>query len=252
MLAQQMNVDNIAHNLANVNTTGFKKTRLEFQDLLYQTFKSAGAPIAAGTEGVPSDLEIGYGTRPVATQRIFAQGNAAPTNNPLDVMIDGNGFFQLLMPDGTVAYTRDGTFKISSEGKIVNSEGLTLQPEMTIPQDATDVSVGADGRVSVLLAGNRVPQDLGQIELARFINPGGLKSMGHNILSATVASGEPITGIPGETGMGRIAQGFLEMSNVEVVEEMVNLIVAQRAYEINSKAVQTADDMLSLTNNLRR
>lgn len=198
------------------------------------------------------ELEIGYGTRPVATQRLFAQGNAVSTNNPLDLMIDGNGFFQLLMPDGTTSYTRDGTFKISSDGKIVTSEGMTVQPELTIPQDAVEVSVGSDGKISVLLAGNRVPQELGQIDLARFINPAGLKSVGHNMYTATSASGEPITSVPGEEGMGRLSQGFLEQSNVEVVEEMVNLIVAQRAYEINSKAIQTAEDMLTLTNNLRR
>jgi flagellar basal-body rod protein FlgG len=251
MIAQQMNVDNIANNLANVNTTGYKKSKLEFQDLLYQQLRLAGATQAEGAQ-VPVELQIGYGTRPVATQRIFSQGTITPTSNPLDVSIDGAGFLQVTLPDGTTGYTRDGALKLSSEGVIVTSDGYPLEPQVTIPPDATDINISANGLVSVKLPGESAFQDVGQLELARFINPAGLKSIGRNLLLETASSGTAIVGAPDEAGFGKLSQGFLELSNVEVVDEMVNMIVAQRAYEINAKAIQTSEEMLANANNLKR
>lgn len=251
MIAQQMNVDNIANNLANVNTTGYKKSKLEFQDLLYQQLRLAGATQAEGAQ-VPVELQIGYGTRPVATQRIFSQGTIVPTGNPLDVSIDGDGFLQVTLPDGTSAYTRDGALKISAEGTIVTSDGYPLEPQLTIPQDASDINISSNGEVSVKLPGVTQFQDVGQLELARFINPAGLKSIGRNLLLETQSSGTPIIGAPSEEGLGKLSQRFLELSNVEVVDEMVSMIVAQRAYEINAKAIQTSEEMLSNANNLKR
>ncbi len=251
MVAQQMNVDNIANNLANVNTTGFKKSRLEFQDVLYQNVRRAGTASALGSE-VPTGLSIGYGTRASATVREFTEGNLTPTGNPLDLAIDGDGFFQVQLPDGSTGYTRDGAFNINGEGEIVNSDGYFLLPQMSVPQDATAVSVGSDGTVEVMVAGQTDPQQIGQIELARFVNPAGLTSLGRNVATPTRASGDPITDIPTQSGLGQIDQGYLEMSNVKVVDEMVNMIVAQRSYEMNSKAIQTADDMAGIANNLKR
>ena len=251
MIAQQMNVDNIANNLANVNTTGFKKSKLEFQDLLYQQLRLAGATQAEGAQ-VPVELQIGYGTRPVATQRIFSQGTVISTNNPLDVSIDGDGFLQVTLPDGTVSYTRDGALKKSAEGNIVTSDGYTLEPQVTIPPDATAINISSDGEVSVLVPGDATMQTVGQLELARFVNPAGLKSVGRNLFLETEASGVPITGQPDTEGYGKLSQGFLELSNVEVVDEMVNMIVAQRAYEINARAIQTSEEMLANANNLKR
>jgi len=251
MIAQQMNVDNVANNLANVNTTGFKRSKIEFQDVLYQNFRKAGSASALGSE-VPVGLAIGYGSRASATSRLYTEGDLSPTGNPLDLAINGDGFFQIQHPDGTIAYTRDGAFKISGDGRIVNSDGFYLDPEITIPLDATAVSVGTDGTVEVKVAGQIEPTTVGQIELARFVNPAGLEKLGRNLLVATRASGDPLTDIPTQSGLGQIDQGYLEMSNVKVVDEMVNMIVAQRAYEMNSKAIKTADDMASIANNLKR
>jgi flagellar basal-body rod protein FlgG len=251
MIAQQMNVDNIANNLANVNTTGYKKSKLEFQDLLYQQMRMAGATQAEGAQ-VPVELQIGYGTRPVATQRIFSQGTVMATNNTLDVSIDGQGFLQVALPDGTTAYTRDGALKLSAQGVVVTSDGYAMEPQITIPPDATEINISANGEVSVKLPGVAQFQDVGQLELARFINPAGLKSVGRNLLLETQSSGNPMVGAPDEEGLGKLSQGFLELSNVEIVDEMVNMIVAQRAYEINAKAIQTSEEMLSNANNLKR
>ncbi|HEX2999371.1 MAG TPA: flagellar basal-body rod protein FlgG [Armatimonadota bacterium] len=251
MEAQQLNVDVIANNLANVNTTGFKKSRVDFQDVMYQTTRAAGSPSARGVQ-VPTGIQVGLGTRPVATQKMFTQGDFTQTGNSLDMVIEGQGFFQVQRPDGTIAYTRDGSMKLDSQGRLVNSDGYVLQPEIVIPAGANDVSIGSDGTVSVNLPGQTAPQEVGQIQVSRFINPAGLSSAGRNLFLQTASSGDPETGTPGLNGMGTIAQGFVEMSNVKVVEEMVNMIVAQRAYEINSKGIQTADQMLELSNNLRR
>jgi flagellar basal-body rod protein FlgG len=251
MIAQQMNVDNIANNLANVSTTGFKKSKIEFQDILYQNYRRAGSATAIGSE-VPTGLAIGYGTRVASTVRQFTEGNLTSTGNPLDLAITGDGFFQIQHPDGTIAYTRDGAFKLSADGRIVTSDGYFLLPEITVPEDATAISVGADGVVEVMIVGEEEPVEIGQIELARFINPAGLMAIGRNLLVATGASGSPITDVPTQNGLGQIDQGYLEMSNVKVVDEMVNMIVAQRAYEMNSKAIQTADDMAAIANNLKR
>ncbi len=251
MAGQQMNVDNIANNLANVNTTGFKRSKLEFQDVLYQNYRRAGVASSIGSE-VPVGLSIGYGTRPAATVREYSTGDLSLTTNPLDVAIEGGGFFQVQMADGSTGYTRDGAFKLSSEGQLVTSDGYFLQPEISVPEDTTAISVGQDGIIQVQQFGQDEPTEVGQIELARFVNPAGLSAIGRNILVQTSASGDPITDIPGQSGLGRTNQGYLEMSNVAVVDEMVNMIVAQRAYEMNSKAIQTADDMSQVANNLKR
>ena len=251
MTAQQLNVDNIANNLANVNTTGFKKAKVEFQDIMYQSLRKPGVQSAVGAV-TPTALDIGYGARPVATTREYSVGTLQQTGNPLDIAIDGDGFFQVQQPDGTTAYSRDGSIKLTAEGRLATSDGYLLTPEITIPQDASSISIAVDGTVSVVQSGSNTPADVGQIELARFINPAGMSAIGHNLYQETPASGTPITGVPSEAGMGKLNQGYLEMSNVDVVTEMVNLIVAQRAYEINSKAIQTADDMTSLVNNLKR
>lgn len=251
MTAQQFSIDTIANNLANVNTTGFKKSRVDFQDLLYQSVRYAGTPVSAGAQ-IPTGIQLGHGVRPVATQKMFSQGTFMQTNNPLDVVIEGDGFFQVLLPDGTIAYTRDGAFKKDGDGRIVTSDGYPLEPEILIPEDAVSINIGSDGTVSVLQAGSDQPEFVENIELVRFINPAGLRSRGGNLFTATVASGEPSVGTPGLYGFGSLAQGYLEMSNVQVVEEMVNMIVAQRAYETNSKAIQASDDMLQTANNLRR
>lgn len=251
MVAQQMNVDTIANNLANVNTTGFKKSKIEFQDVLYQNIRKAGSASSAGTQ-IPTELAIGYGTRAVSTNRQFTVGDLTQTGNPLDMAIAGDGFFQVQYPDGSTVYTRDGAFKVSGDGRVVTSEGYSLLPEITIPEDATSVSIGTDGSVEVMQVGSDVATQIGQIELARFINPAGLSALGHNLLVQTGASGDPLTDIPTQSGLGQVDQGYLEMSNVSVVDEMVNMIVAQRAYEMNSKAIQTADDMSQIANNLKR
>lgn len=251
MQAQTLNIDVIANNLANVNTSGFKKSRADFQDLLYQIVRPAGVASAQGNE-VPTGIQLGHGTRPVATQKIFTQGDFQQTGNELDMAIEGSGFFQVLQPNGETAYTRAGTFKVDSEGRVVTSDGFSLEPEMSISSDSISVSIGTDGTVSILQAGETEPSEIGTIQLVRFLNPAGLKSIGRNLYLPTKASGDEMTGTPGEDGFGTIAQGYVEMSNVSVVEEMVNMIVAQRAYEINSKAIKAADDMLQMANNLKR
>ena len=251
MESQQINLDVVANNLANVNTVGFKRSRADFQELLYQEERQPGAASSPTTQ-IPTGIEIGLGVMPVATQKIFSVGNMEQTNNPLDLAIEGDGFFKITMPNGDIAYTRAGSFKLDNEGRMVNSNGYPMDPEITIPADTTQITISADGIVSVAQGGSNVPTEVGSIELAKFINPAGLRPIGKNLFLATEASGDEITGVPGEEGMATLNQGFLEMSNVNVVEEMVNLIISQRAYEINSKAIQAADDMLQLANNLRR
>lgn len=252
MQAQQVNVDVIANNLANVNTTGFKRTRADFQDLLYQSLRSAGAASSVGGE-FPTGFEVGQGARVVGTAKVFSQGDFRETGNPLDLVIEGDGFFQITLPNGATAYTRSGSFKIDSQGRMCTSEGWLLAPEVTIPPNAVEVTVGSDGTVSILNGDTGAVEDLGNpIELARFSNPAGLKSTGHSAYLATPASGEAMTGSAGSLGLGAISQGFLEMSNVSVVEEMVNLIAGQRAYEVSSKAIQASDEMLQMANNVKR
>jgi flagellar basal-body rod protein FlgG len=251
MEAQQVNIDTIANNIANVNTTGFKQGRAEFQDLLYQNIRPAGAPSSASTE-YPVGLQLGLGTRPVATTRIYTQGDFRQTGNPLDLVVQGKGFFQVRLPSGETAYTRDGSFHMSNTGALVTSDGNPVEPQITIPADAQEIVIGNDGTVSVTVSGQTASQQVGTIQIANFQNPSGLNAIGSNLLAVTTASGQPVVGNPGETGLGTINQGFLEQSNVNVVDEMVNMIIAQRAYEVNSRAVRVADDMLSQINNLSR
>ena len=251
MEAQKLNIDVISNNLANVNTAGFKKSRADFQDLLYQTIRLPGATSAEGSQ-IPSGIQVGMGVKPVAVQKIFQQGDFAQTGNSLDLVIEGNGFFQILMPDGTTSYTRSGAFKLDSEGRIVNSDGYPLEPAITIPSNTTSISVSTDGKISVTQPGVNTPTQIGQIETAGFINPGGLNALGKNLFQQTASSGDPTTGNPGTNGLGTISQGFIELSNVNIVEEMVNMIASQRAYEINSKSIQASDQMLQVANSLRQ
>lgn len=251
MAAQQLNIDVISNNLANVNTVGFKKSRIDFQDLLYQTLRPAGTTEAQGVQ-VPTGIQVGLGTRPAAVQKIFSQGDFQQTGNPLDLVIEGDGFFQITMPSGSIAYSRDGTFKLDAQGRIVTSDGYPMEPELTIPAEATSISVGSDGTISVSLPGQTIPQEVGQVQIAKFANPAGLNNIGRNLFTVSAASSDPVVDTPGMNGLGTLAHGFIEMSNVKVVEEMVNMIVAQRAYEINSKVIQTADEMLNIANSLRR
>jgi len=251
MEAQALNIDVIAHNLANLNTTGFKSRRAQFHDLMYQNMRQAGVSSTATTE-IPSALQVGLGTRPVATAMNFRQGDFKITEKELDITIQGKGFFQVSRPDGEIAYTRNGNFFINSEGTLVTSEGDPLDPQITIPTEQTKIYIGADGTVSVNVPGSSTPQQVGQIQIATFQNPGGLESIGDNLMIQTQASGEPTTGTPGENGLGKLLPGFLEQSNVKVVEEMVGMIVSQRAYEANSKTIRTADDMYQVGNNIVR
>ncbi len=251
MQAQTLNIDLISNNLANVSTSGYKASRADFQDLLYQTLKAPGVASSADTE-VPTGIQVGHGTRPAATQKIFTQGDFQNTENELDIAIEGEGFFQVIQPNGETAYTRAGTFKLDGEGRVVTSDGFALEPELTIPTEATSLSIGSDGTVSVLLSGETEASEIGNIDLALFTNPAGLKSIGRNLYLPTSASGDATIGTPGEDSLGTIAQGYLELSNVSVVDEMVNMIVAQRAYETNSKSIQASDEMLQTATNLRR
>jgi len=251
MEAQRLNLDVIANNLANANTVGFKKSRADFQDLMYQNLRTPGATSAEDLQ-IPSGIMIGLGVRPIAVQKLFTQGDFVQTGNSLDMVIEGDGFFQISLPDGTIAYTRAGAFKLDSEGRIVNSDGYLLEPGITVPANTLNITIGSDGKVTVLQAGSSTPVEIGQIEIAKFANPAGLMAIGKNLFLQTDSSGEAITGIPGSEGMGTIAQGFLELSNVNIVEEMVNMIISQRAYEINSKAIQASDEMLQTINNLKR
>jgi len=251
MIAQQTQIDTTSNNIANVNTIGYKKQRAEFADLMYQTMEYAGNS-TSNTTVSPTGIEVGLGVRPTAIAKQFTQGNFKETGNPLDMAITGNGFFQVELPDGTIAYTRNGSFKLDGDGNVVNSDGYKLSPDIVIPQDTTQISIGTDGTVSVLEAGQTQMSQVGQIELANFVNPAGLHSLGDNNLLNTAASGDALTGTPGLDGIGQLRQNFVEMSNVQLVEEMTDLITGQRAYEANSKAITTSDEMLQTVNGLKR
>jgi flagellar basal-body rod protein FlgG len=251
MMAQQMQIDVVSNNIANVNTIGYKKQRAEFADLFYQTMEYAGTATSTTTTS-PTGISVGLGVRPTAVTKIFTQGNLKQTNNNLDLAIQGDGFFQVQLPDGRIGYTRDGAFKLDADGNIVTSDGYKLIPNITIPPDTVQISIGTDGTVSILEAGQTQMQQIGQIQIAKFINPAGLHSLGSNLYINTSASGDPIVGNPGTNGLGEIRQGFLEMSNVQLVEEMTDLITGQRAYDAASKAIITSDQMLQTVNNLKR
>lgn len=242
MESQQTNIDVISHNLANVSTNGFKKSRPVFEDLIYVTLRQPGAQASQQTE-VPSGLQLGTGARPVATERIHIQGGITQTGNSFDIAIQGNGFFQVQLPDGSLAYTRDGAFQVNNQGIVVTANGDVLQPQITVPVDAVSVTIARDGTVTVTQP-NNVTQTQGPIQLTNFINPTGLQSVGDNLYLETVASGTPNTANPGQNALGTLQQGFVETSNVSVVEELINMIQAQRAYEINSKSIQASDQML--------
>ena len=248
--AQQTRMSVISHNLANVNTNGFKKDRAIFEDLLYQNTKQVGGATSQDTMS-PTGMNVGTGVRIVATEKNYSQGNVNQTGNPLDLAINGRGFFQVLLPDGSFGYTRDGSFKMSATGELVTSSGYKVQPGITIPQGAQSVTIGSDGVVSAQLAGQSAPTQIGTLQLTDFVNPAGLQPRGENLLSETAASGAAQSGNPGVSGLGLLQQGSLEGSNVNVVEELVNMIETQRAYEMNTKAIQTADQMLQyLSNNV--
>ncbi len=246
--AQQTRMSVISNNLANVNTTGFKRGRAVFEDLLYQNVRQAGAQSSEDTQ-LPSGLSLGTGVRTVATQKLFTQGNLVQTSNSLDIAVEGRGFFEILRPDGSLAYTRDGSFQLDRDGQMVTSSGYVLQPGLTIPPNTQSITIGEDGTVSVLEAGNSAPSQIGTLQLVDFINPAGLQPIGQNLFMETASSGSPQSGTPGLDGLGRLVQGALETSNVNTVEELVNMIETQRAYEMNSKAISTADQMLQYVNN---
>jgi flagellar basal-body rod protein FlgG len=241
--AQQMQLDTISHNLANVGTNGYKRAHAQFEDLLYQNLRQAGAQ-ETQQNMLPSGLQLGTGVRPVGTARVFSQGNLNRTENPLDLAINGNGFLQVQMPDGTTAYTRDGALRVDAQGQLVTANGNPITPAITVPPNATSVTIGSDGVVSAVVPGNANATQVGTIQTATFVNPGGLDPVGQNLFRETTASGAPTVGMPGLNGHGTISQGYVETSNVNVVEELVSMIQTQRAYEINSKAIQTSDQML--------
>lgn len=243
MEAQQMQLDHISNNLANVSTAGYKRTHAQFEDLIYQNLRQSGAPQTEQTT-LPTGLQVGLGVRPVASSRTYTQGNMQQSDNSLDIAILGDGFFQIQRPDGTTAFTRDGQFKLDANGLMVTNNGDTLLPGITVPQNARQITIGQDGTVSAVVAGTAAPQTLGQLQLATFINPNGLEAQGQNLFVETAASGAPQVGNPGTNAIGNIKQGYIETSNVNVVEELVQMITTQRAYELNSKAVQTSDQML--------
>jgi len=251
MIAQQTQIDVTSHNIANVNTIGYKKNRAEFADLFYQVSEYAGTS-TSDTSVSPTGIEVGLGARPTAITKQFSQGNFKETGNKLDMAITGDGFFQIELPNGQIGYTRNGAFKLDGNGQIVNSDGYKLLPEITIPENATQINIGTDGTISAKLAGETEPIQLGKLELANFINPAGLHSLGNNNYINTIASGDPIISTAGVDGLGQIRQGFVEMSNVQLVEEMTDLITGQRAYEANSKAITTSDEMLQTVNQLKR
>ena len=252
MTAQQLNVDNIAHNLANANTVGYKMRRAQFQDLLYQSMVQPGASAGQQTV-VPTGLQVGLGTRAASNEIVFSQGNFSETSNPLDIVIQGRGFFQVRRPSGELAYTRAGTFHLDRDGNMVTQDGDPLEPQITLPPDAQSITIATDGTVSYVQPGQTAAQLAGQIQLANFQNPAGLDSIGRNLYVPTDASGEPTVGNPGgQEGLGTLLQGYIEQSNVSVVEEFINLIVSQRAYEANSKVVKAADEMYQQVNNLTR
>jgi len=250
MYAQQLNIDTISNNLANVNTTGFKKNTMEFQDLLYQSLRAAGTKTGQESE-TPTELQVGGGVKPVSTTKIFSQGTLVATENPLDIAIAGKGFLKIQGGDGKEYYTRDGHLKLSSDGTIVNSDGYIVQPQITIPTDTESLIISENGVVSVIVAGESIPQEVGQLELANFVNPAGLKALGQNLFEPTAASGEAVSGTPLSVGFGRVLQGQSEASNVNLVTEMVQMITAQRAYEVNSKSIRTADEMLRTVNQIK-
>jgi len=243
MEAQQTQLDHISHNLANSSTNGYKRSHAVFEDLMYQNLRQSGANSSEQTQ-LPTGLQVGLGVRPVATSRQFSQGSLQQTTNFLDVAIKGNGFFPITQPDGTTGYTRDGSFQVDNQGQLVTNNGYLVQPGITVPANATAVTIAADGTVSAQISGQTTPQSLGQIQLANFINPAGLEPRGENLYIETPASGTPQTSNPGTNSVGTLAQGFVETSNVNVVEELVTMIQTQRAYELNSKAIQTSDQML--------
>jgi flagellar basal-body rod protein FlgG len=251
MEAQQLYMDTISSNLSNVNTTAFKRSKVEFQDLMYQTLREPGTRNFEGAMA-PAGIETGLGVKPAATQKIFEQGQLNQTGNDMDWAIQGEGLFQVTLPDGTLAYTRDGAFKRSSDGTIVTSSGFMVYPQVTIPEQSSDLTVTQDGHISVQLPGETTSTDIGQVELVRFVNPSGLKSLGGNLYVQTDASGDPVVTSPGEEGTGTILQKYTESSNVQVVEEMVNMISAQRAFEIISKSIQVSEEMMQVANNLKR
>jgi flagellar basal-body rod protein FlgG len=250
MLAQQTNVEVIANNLANMNTTAYKMQRAEFQDLLYQNIERPGSASADTGAVLPAGIQIGVGVRTGATYRITSQGNLASTSNPYDLAINGRGYFHIQMPDGTDAYTRAGAFSLSPDGQLVTDKGYVVAPGVTIPQDAISVTVNAQGQVQALIGGQNTPQTLGQLELARFPNEGGLQATGDNLFTETPGSGSVLTGIPGSPGYGTLQQGYLETSNVNAVQDITDLITAQRAYEMNSKVISAADQMLQITSKM--
>lgn len=241
--AQQTQLDVISNNLANVSTNGYKRSRAVFEDLLYQTLRQPGALSSQQTQ-IPAGLQIGTGVRPIASARIHTQGNLQQTGNSLDIAINGQGFFQVLMPDGTTGYTRDGSFHVDQQGQLVTSNGFTVQPAITIPANAASITVAQDGTVSITQSGSTATTQVGALQLANFINPAGLQAQGQNIYQETAASGTASSGAPGANGLGTVSQGYVETSNVNVVEELVSMIQTQRAYEINSKSIQSADQML--------
>jgi flagellar basal-body rod protein FlgG len=243
MEAQQTQLDHISHNLANSGTNGYKRSHAVFEDLMYQNLRQSGANSSEQTQ-LPTGLQVGLGVRAVATSRQFTQGTLTQTSNNLDIAIQGKGFFQITMPDGTTGYTRDGAFQLDSQGQLVTNNGYLVQPGITVPANATNVTIGQDGTVTATVAGQVQPQNLGQIQLATFINPAGLDPKGQNLFAETVSSGAPQTAAPTVQGMGSLSQGYVEASNVNVVQELVTMIQTQRAYELNSKAIQTSDQML--------
>jgi flagellar basal-body rod protein FlgG len=250
MIAQQTVIDVIANDLANANTPGYKRVRADFHDLPYEVLAQPGVTSPGGA-AVPTGVQIGLGARIAGTDRLFLQGSLVQTGNPLDVAIQGDGFLQVTLPDGTIGYTRDGSLRVNGQGQLVTVDGYLVQPAITIPQNATAVTIGPDGTVSVQVAGQQAPQQVGQIQLARFVNPAGLQAIGHNLFTPTQASGAPIVAAPGQQGAGTLQQGFLEQSNVSIVDEMVALIGAERAYEAMSKVVQATDQMMQMANTMR-
>lgn len=251
MGAQQRQIETVANNLANVSTIGYKKSRNNFQDLLYQIERSAGTPSSQNTT-VPVGIHSGHGVKHVSTEKVFTQGDMKNTGIELDIAVEGVGLFQILQPNGAIAYTRSGNYQRDQNGRIVTQDGFPLEPEIIIPQDTRQVNIGLDGTVSVLVGTEVEPTNIGTIQLARFANPAGLTPLGKNLYSPTPASGNPVVDNPGVNGMGTLIQSFLELSNVSVVDEMINMIIAQRAYEVNSKAIQTSDDMLQTANQIIR
>jgi len=251
MSVNQANLDVVANNVANVNTSGYKKSRADFQDLMYTTLRLQGVTSEDGNQ-IPTGIQIGHGAMLAAVQKVFVQGDYQQTGNELDVAIEGKGFLQVTLPSGDRAYTRDGSLKRDSEGRMVTSDGYPIEPTITIPQNTTSISIQSDGTVSATVQGESSPQQIGAIELATFSNLAGLKATGKNLFLETDASGSPVVGKAGSEGLGTMLQGYLEMSNVNVMQELVNLIIGQRAYEVNTKAIQAADEMLQMTTSIRR